>query len=107
MNTTWDEAVCEYLTAMGATNRSKGTIRLHRHKLSLLSRQHSSPWDVTLRDLRATLANEAWSAETRKSGRAVYRGFYRWAHGMEYMPTWIGEQPRNRLRSHRRAQAGA
>ena len=87
----WSEAMEEYLTAMNAANRGKGTIRLHRHKLDGLARRHPDPWAVTLRDLRSMLANDRWAPETRKSSRTVYRGFYRWAHGMGYMETWIGE----------------
>ncbi len=85
MTTSWDEAVGEYATAMNAANRGKGTIRLHRHKLAQLSRRHPTPWDVTLGDLRVALANDDWAPETRKSARSVYRGFYKWAHGMGYI----------------------
>lgn len=88
---TWDAVIGEYLTAMNAANRSKGTIRLHRHKLDQLARRYSLPFAVTLTDLRAMLANDGWAPETRKSSRTVYRGFYRWAHGMGYMDEWIGE----------------
>lgn len=77
----WDAAVGGYTTAMKAANRADTTVRLHRHYLAQLSRQHASPASVTLEDLRTLLAERSWGAEARKSARAVYRGFYRWAVG--------------------------
>lgn len=71
-----------YATAMRAAGRSDGTIRLHAHYLNLLRRHHRRPWSVTTAQLQLHLANPAWKAETKKSARTVWRGFYRWGHGM-------------------------
>lgn len=78
----WNGAVSLYVTAMRAAGRANGTVRLHTHYLSLLRRHHRHPWRITTAQLQLHLANPAWSAETRKSARTVWRGFYRWGHGM-------------------------
>lgn len=77
----WAIALDDYETAMKAAGRSAGTIRLHRHYLSQLRAEHRSPWTVTTRDLRELMAAATWAPETRRSARATFRGFYRWAHG--------------------------
>lgn len=81
----WPGAVDEYLTALRAAGRAVGTVRLHRYYLGALADGHRSPWTVTTRDLLAFLAPVHWQPETRKSARAVVRGFYRWAHGSGYL----------------------
>lgn len=82
---TWNDALTAYATAQRAAGRSEGTIRLHRHYLSGLARHHAGPWRVTRSDLEARMAGHDWMPETRKSCRAAFRGFYRWAHGMGYV----------------------
>lgn len=81
----WPAALDEYVTAMRAAGRAPGTVRLHRHYLGALAAAHRSPWSVGTRDLLAFLSPAAWAPETRKSARAVVRGFYRWAHGAGYL----------------------
>lgn len=76
-----------------AANRGHGTIRLHVHKLSQLSYVHPDPWAVTVSDLRESLARPSWGAESRKSARTVYRGFYGWALSMKY----VDESPAEHL----------
>lgn len=78
---TWAWAIPVYLTAMQAAGRASGTVRLHHHYLGLLRERHRHPWSVSTAQLQQLLANPSWGAETRKSARQVYRGFYRWAHG--------------------------
>lgn len=75
----------QYLTALRAAGRSPGTIRLHRYYLSALADQLRNPWSATTPQLLSFLAVEHWRPETRKSARAVVRGFYRWAHGAGYI----------------------
>lgn len=81
----WNAALAEYEVAQRAAGRSPGTIRLHRHYLEQLRARHADPWSVTTRDLRAVLASRRWAAETRRSARSAFRGFYRWAHGSGYV----------------------
>lgn len=75
---TWGGAISAYVVMLQAAARSTGTIRVHRHYLSLLAGTFPRPWDVTTDDLRALLASRTWKPETRKSARTVYRGFYKW-----------------------------
>lgn len=63
---------------MQAAGRAPGTIRLHRHYLSLLARSVRSPTAVTTSDLREVMSRPDWSPETRKSARSVYRRFFSW-----------------------------
>ena len=71
-----------YLTRMRAAGRSPGTVNLHRHYLTQLRDVRRSPWSVTTEDMLELMAVKAWAAETRKSARTVWRGFYRWGHGV-------------------------
>lgn len=77
----WAGALTLYHHAMLAANRSHGTIRLHWHYLAQLRERHARPWTVGTTDLQKVMASRRWGAETRKSARTVYRGFYRWGHG--------------------------
>jgi integrase len=78
----WSRALEDYETAQRAAGRAAGTVRLHRHYLNRLREAHpSSPWTVTLAQLRAFLAVVSWAPETRKSARAAVCAFYRWAYG--------------------------
>lgn len=81
--TSWHDAMDRYQTQQHAAGRSRGTIRLHAHYLSLLARRHPrrSPWSLTPDDLTVFLAKPSWSPETRKSARSTVRAFYRYAHG--------------------------
>lgn len=84
MRDSWTQAIGEYTTALAAARRSPGTVRLHRHYLRQLAAGHRSPWTVTTGQLRTFLAahrDGGWSAETQKSARGAFVGFYRWAHG--------------------------
>lgn len=88
----WNRAVGDYLTAMTAANRAPRTRRLHRHYLAQLSRVHSSPWTVTVADLRTVMATPTWGPDARKSARSVYRGFYSWAVGSGLIQSSPAEQ---------------
>jgi integrase/recombinase XerC len=81
----WGEALMQYIQHMQAAGRAPGTIRLHRHYLSLLADRHRHPWTVTTVQLVAFMACDTWSPETRKSARTVVASFYRWGHGMGYV----------------------
>ncbi|MBB3043937.1 tyrosine-type recombinase/integrase [Nocardioides soli] len=75
---------------MRAANRSPSTVRLHRHYLNQLMVLTATPWTVNSRLLIEVMAREGWAAaETKKSARTVYRGFFRWAHGNG----WIDDDP--------------
>lgn len=58
-------------------------MRLHGHYLAQLRALYGDPWQVTTQQLRGVMASPSWGPETRRSARAVYCGFYRWAHGDE------------------------
>jgi len=79
---TWAHALDGYMTAMAAAGRERGTMRLHRHYLAQIANVHASPWRVTTTHLRELLAHPEWAPETRKSARSVFRGFYKWGHGV-------------------------
>jgi integrase len=78
---------------MRAAGRASGTVRLHRHYLSLLAREHAVPQAVTSADLHQALARTDWSPETRKSARSVYRRFFAWLKSTGA----IGRNPAARL----------
>lgn len=82
----WNTALGDYATAQRAAGRSPGTIRLHYHYLTRLASQVRLPWRASTVELLGFLAREGWKPETRKSARAAVRGFYRWGHGMGYVP---------------------
>lgn len=91
----WPTAITTYSTALRAARRSPGTVRLHTHYLRHLAADCPCPWVVTTTDLRRALDVAHWSAETRKSARSTYVGFYRWAHGEGL----VDEDPTLRLAS--------
>lgn len=75
----WVLAMRDYFTMMRAAGRSDLTIRLHRHYLHQLWETNPLPWKVKTPDLLELLSRPTWGAESRKSARSVYRGFYGWA----------------------------
>lgn len=79
---TWAGALALYATAMAAANRSPGTIRLHVHYLAQVRERHRLPWRVTTEQLQALMVERAWGPSALRSARSVFRGFYRWGHGM-------------------------
>lgn len=79
---TWAGALALYDNAMAAANRSSGTIRLHLHYLAQLRERHRRPWSVTTEQLQELMTERAWGSSALRSARSVYRGFYRWGHGM-------------------------
>lgn len=79
---TWAVPLGLYVNAMSAANRSGGTIRLHLHYLAQLRERHRSPWAVTTEQIQALMAERSWGSSGLRSARSVYRGFYRWGHGM-------------------------
>lgn len=81
-----------YLSQMRAVNRSPLTVRLHAHYLGVLASHHTDPWVVTTSDLVALMNRPGWGPDAKRSARAVWRGFYRWAHGTGLCESWIGEQ---------------
>lgn len=84
----WAAVVDIYTVAMQAGGRAPTTVRLHRHFLAQLSRQHpAGPWSVTTGDLQVFLSPAHWKPETRKAARSVVRGFYAWGHGMGHVET--------------------
>lgn len=89
----WAEALGAYVTYMRAAGRSPGTIRLHQHYLTRLSRLAADPWQVTRAALMQSLGVPAWKPETRKSCRSVLVTFYAWATDAG----WLDHSPAARL----------
>lgn len=88
---TWSDSITEYGRAMKAANRAPKTIRLHRHYLWTLARAYPAPWEVTVNCLRNELTAHEWGPSAMKSARTVWRGFYKWAHGIGLTDEWIAE----------------
>lgn len=96
MNTnmmSWNDAITEYTTALRQAGRSTGTVKLHRHYLTLASGRVLRPWGATTKRLTAVLDVPHWSPETRKSARGVLVAFYRWG----VLAGYIGHNPAERL----------
>lgn len=83
--TTWSQMTTEYLTALTAAGRSRGTIKIHRHYLRVLAQHTDSPSTITIQVLQKGLSNPQWAPETRKSAKSVYSSFTRWLHGMGHL----------------------
>lgn len=85
----WTEAIAAWLLALRAAGRPKSTIGLRSYQLRRLAAAMApaGPWEVTGEQLVAWVGAQDWARETRRSWRAGFRGFYRWAHGMGYVAT--------------------
>lgn len=91
MRPTWCEAVEGFAGYLRAANRSPQTIRLRTYWVGRFASECwesscgrdaqscADPFQVRLDDLVRFMANDSWSAETRKSARASLVAFYRWA----------------------------
>lgn len=76
----WVTAIAAFVTYLRAANRSATTIRLRSYYLGRLARDLThAPFEVTMDELTAWVANDEWGAETKKSARASVVAFYRWA----------------------------
>ncbi|MCW2498128.1 tyrosine-type recombinase/integrase [Jatrophihabitans sp.] len=77
----WPGALDGYTVTLEAANRSRTTVRLHRHYLTQLRRRHPfKPWGVTTHQLRELMATPTWGPESKQSCRTVLRQFYAWGH---------------------------
>lgn len=91
MRPTWGEAVEAFAGYLRAANRSPETIRLRTYWVGRFAAHCwesgcgrdaqgcGDPFQARLDDLVRFMANDGWSAETRKSARASLVAFYRWA----------------------------
>ncbi|WP_406057479.1 tyrosine-type recombinase/integrase [Kribbella sp. NBC_00889] len=87
----WSQAVDGFAGYLRAANRSPETIRLRTYWVGRFASECwesdcgrdaqscGDPFQVRLDDLLRFMANESWSAETRKSARSSLVAFYRWA----------------------------
>lgn len=80
----WAALLGEYLWTLKAADRSPLTVRLHRHYLSILGEQLRVPHHARTADLQRIIGQPGWSAETRKSCRTVFRGFFAWQQTAGY-----------------------
>lgn len=83
---TWNDALARHAEALRAAGRAPGTVRLYRHYLLDLAEHHRSPWSVGLGALLSWIGRDSWGVQARKSARTAVCSFYRWAHGMGYLP---------------------
>lgn len=77
----WLTAIASFVTYLRAANKSGNTIRLRSYYLGRLAKDLDGigPFQVSMDELVAWLANDEWGSETKKSARASVAGFYRWA----------------------------
>lgn len=75
----WAEALADWTDYQLAGNRRPGTIAKRLYHLKVLARTHPDPWQVTMQQLAAFLANPGWGPATKKSWRTSLVVFYRWA----------------------------
>lgn len=82
MTRTWTNWTEGFDAEMRAANRPSTTRELRRYHLRRLASEYADvePGDITRIHLIEFLGSRPWSAETRRSYRASYRLFYRWAH---------------------------
>lgn len=86
-----------YSNHLHSAGLAHGTIKQRVGHMKALKRRVGNLLAVTTADLEAQLAamrEHGHAAETRKSARASYRSFYKWAHGCGL----IGEDPAAPLR---------
>lgn len=84
---TWPGLIQAYLQSLQAVGRSKGTIRLHRYYLQKIRGCAPCPALVTRESLEHTMAQPTWAPETRKSIRAVAKGFFTYAEAIGAIKT--------------------
>lgn len=77
----WGAPAADYMNTLRAASQSPQTIYLRGYQLRALSYAFAdrSPWEVTGQDLVDYLADQSWSASTKRSARTAIRGFYDWA----------------------------
>lgn len=66
---------------MVAANRANSTVQLRRYHVSRLAAAHADrdPYSLIVEELAEWLAGQPWGAETRRSYRASWVTFYKWA----------------------------
>lgn len=81
MSTQWITWADGFDAELRAANRPASTRNLRNYHLRRLAAGHpdQGPGDITRTDLVRFLGGHEWSAETRRSYRASYRLFFRWA----------------------------
>lgn len=76
----WHRAIDEFLRHERAGGKSEQTIQARRHQLEHLARNvNTSPWHLTVEELRDLVAAREWARETRRGRRTTYARFYAWA----------------------------
>lgn len=84
MSTQWTTWTDGFDAELRAASRPVSTRKLRRYHLRRLAAEHPGlePADVTRQHLVEYLGGHTWSAETRRSYRATYRLFFRWARAV-------------------------
>ena len=85
MSTQWSTWTDGFDAEMRAASRPASTRQLRRYHLRRLAADFPGrePDAITRADLVEFLGRRVWSAETRRSYRATYRLFFRWARAVE------------------------
>lgn len=89
MDAAWVEAISLWLIALRAAGRPKTTLGLREYQLRRIAAAMApaGPWQVTGAQLVEWAGSQDWSPSTLRSFRSAARGFYRWAHGHEFVAT--------------------
>ena len=74
----WETELQAFRTWYRAAGLARSTADLRVYYLRRFSELVPEPWQATLDDMAAFLANEAWCPDTRKSARSALRAFYSW-----------------------------
>lgn len=76
----WRGELNDWVAWMRAANRSRGTVQLRQYHVVRLSVAYpDGPYGLAVEDLARWLAVQSWGAETRRSYRASWATFYKWA----------------------------
>lgn len=96
MNAEWRQPIADWLTWVGSSSVSSGTLTVRRHQIHALAEHFHplGPWDITPTRLAAYLGGRGWARETMRGARSAIRSFYGWAHASGL----IGTDPSRLLR---------
>lgn len=85
---TWASLLPLYAKYLESAGRPETTVNLRVGQIKRLARTLDiAPLEVTTSMLVDFMGNRSWADNTRATWRASLSGFFRWAAGMEHLPT--------------------
>lgn len=85
---TWDSLLPLYAEYLESAGRPATTVNLRCGQIRRVARELDvTPIEVSTELLVRFMRNDQWADNTRATWRASLSGFFRWAHGMNYLPT--------------------